>query len=472
VNIYTVSFFLFCAGVYFLYYKAPRKYQNLILLLASYLFYSLLSRHFVLILLAMTAANFFLGRIIHRSGRSRQWLAAGILFNFLMLFLFKASNFFIPHLIRLIKQIGISPQIEGLTIILPIGMSFYILQAVSYLVDISRRQISPSTDPVKFGLFLAYFPKLTAGPIENARKFLPQIQKPRRIEKSNLNKGMTLILIGLFRKLVIADTIITAAPPQLFSSLIQHPAAHVFFWVLLYGIGIYFDFSGYTNIARGVSRFFGIELSRNFLHPLFARNFSDFWGRWHISLSQWLREYIFFPLTRTLMRKKQNPAHYLVILLPPVITMLASGFWHGLGWNFIAWGFLMGIMLAGERFWTINKPYKAPDKKRHAGQIFSSLGMFFLLVAGFIIFVMDFPKGSILTEESIPGFTWAPPNFRLLLIIIPGIGLDFLHSRRKSERPISDLPFWTKSWLLALSIVLIVLFSQSRLAAPFIYQGF
>lgn len=420
----------------------------------------------------MTAANFFLGQIINRSGRSRQWLAAGILFNFLMLFLFKASNFFIPHLVHLIKQLGISPQTEGLKIILPIGMSFYILQAVSYLVDISRRQISPSTDPVKFGLFLAYFPKLTAGPIENARKFLPQVQKPRHIDKSNLNQGMTLILTGLFRKLVIADTLITAAPPQLFSSLIQHPAVHVFFWVLLYGIGIYFDFSGYTNIARGVSRFFGIELSRNFLHPLFARNFSDFWGRWHISLSQWLREYIFFPLTRTLMRKKQNPAHYLVILFPPVITMLASGFWHGLRWNFIAWGFLMGLMLAGERFWTINKPFKTSDNKSHIPPFLSSLGMLFILVAGFIVFVMDFPMGSILTDESIPGFTWAPPNFRLFLIVIPGIGLDFLHFRRKSGRHISNVPLWAKSCMLAFSIVLIVLFSQSRLAAPFIYQRF
>ncbi len=472
MNIYTASFFLFCAGVYILYYLTPRKHQNLILLLASYTFYCLLSWHFAFILLVMTAVNFILGQVIHQSSRPGRWLTAGILFNILFLLAFKTAGFFIPELSRLISRIGISTQTEGLSIILPVGMSFYILQAVSYLVDIRRRQISPAADPVKFGLFLAYFPKLTAGPIENARKFLPQLKKPRQIEKDNITQGITLIILGLIRKLVIADTIITSAPPQLFSSLLQHPAGHIFFWVLLYGIGIYFDFSGYTNIARGVSRFFGITLSRNFLYPLYSQNFSDFWSRWHISLSQWLREYIFFPVTRTLMRKKQNPAHYLVILMPPVLTMLASGLWHGVRWNFIAWGFLMGLMLAGERLWSINKPVQIPSKKSGVFRILSSLGILFLLTAGFIVFVMDFPLGRALSTGLIPGFSWSPPNYRLALIIIPGFMIDFFQYRKNSETFFSSWSLWSKSFMLAAALVLIVLFSQSRLATPFIYQGF
>ncbi len=472
MNMYTASFFLFCAGVFFLYYPAPRKYQNLILLLASYTFYCLFSWHFAAILLVMTAANFIIGQAIDHSSRSKPWLTAGILFNILFLLAFKAADFFVPEISRLISRMGISTQTEGLSIILPLGMSFYILQAVSYLADIHRRQVKPSHDPIKFGLFLAYFPKLTAGPIENARKFLPQLRKPRQIDKVNITQGFSLIFLGLVRKLVIADTIITAAPPQLFSSLLQHPAGHIFFWVLLYGIGIYFDFSGYTNIARGVSRFFGITLSQNFLHPFFARNFSDFWSRWHISLSQWLREYIFFPVTRTLMRKKQNPAHFLVILIPPVLTMLASGLWHGMRWNFIAWGFLMGIMLAGERLWTINKPVQTQDQRSIVRQSLSSIATLSLLTGGFIIFVMDFPMGYVLTAQTIPGFNWAPPNFRLLLIIIPGFMLDFIQHRKQNETFFIRSSFWTAGLLSASALILILLFSHSRLATPFIYQGF
>ena len=205
--------------------------------------------------------------------------------------IFKAASFYLYRLTSLLEQTGIQPGLGGLQIIIPLGLSYYVLQNISYLVDVYRGQIPASTNRVDFSLYLAYFPKMVAGPIERARTFLPILARPRRVDNQALSRSLILILVGLVRKLLIGDLLFAHIPweaftgePGVFSKI------ELIAWLTVYAFALYNDFAGYTLIVRGVSGFFGIELSPNFRAPYFSRNFTEFWNRWHITLSEWLRD--------------------------------------------------------------------------------------------------------------------------------------------------------------------------------------
>ncbi len=474
MSIQSLEFFGFAAAVLVLYYLAPRQKQNLLLLLASYIFYITISWHFALVLSLMTLGNYLTGRKIESrvQHRAKSWLLLGIGFNLVIWLFFKGADFFVPQVLALISRLGLPIRSEGLKILLPIGLSFYTLQAISYLVDTYRGQLSASPPLVDFALYLAYFPRLTAGPIERPRPFLLQLARQRTVDNDLLARSFTLLVIGLVRKVVIADALLQAVPAKIFETPLEFSAIQLAAWLLAYAFGVYNDFCGYTNIVRGVSGFFGITLSRNFAIPFFSRNFTEFWNRWHITLSLWLRDYVYFPISRALVRRRpglKNPAN---IILPPLLTMLASGLWHGPRLSYLTWGALMGLYLVGENITASLKPILAPDKKPSWKQWLAAVKIILFVLAALILFLMKFSTALQFFQGLLTNTQWILPNSRVFLMMIPSLWLDFVQYRRKDEFAFLSWPLLSRAALLALAGLAIFLFSQSKIPPPFIYQGF
>ena len=286
MSILSLGFAGFVGLVAVAYYLLPRRGQNLLLLAASYLFYVTWSWQFLASLLALTAFNFVLARRLEPAQSPRPIaLRVGVGVNVLVLVFFKYVDFFVPEILVLLSRLGVPVHVDTLNVLLPVGLSFYSLQAISYLVDVYRGQLSAASDWAEFALYMAYFPKLTAGPIERARSFLPKLAGRRTLNSEVLAKGFTLIMIGLVRKIVIANPLLGAIPNRVFEDPAAFSGGALAAWLLAYACGIYCDFAGYTDVARGVSALYGIQLSRNFDQPFFSRNLGEFWNRWHISLS-------------------------------------------------------------------------------------------------------------------------------------------------------------------------------------------
>ncbi|MBN1224484.1 MAG: MBOAT family protein [Candidatus Aminicenantes bacterium] len=472
MNIHSIVFFAFAAVVLAVYYLCPRRMQNFVLLVASYLFYISISWDFALILVAMTLANFFLGKQVGRGDRTKHWLSIGIGINLLVLVFFKLASFYVSGAMDLISLLGLDLQTRGLKILLPIGLSFYVLQAISYLVDVYRKQMNPSSKLVEFALYLAYFPKLTAGPIERARNFLPKLSGMRSVDKEQVSRSFALIIIGLFRKVVVADTLFRAIPNQLFKTPSEYSSLELLAWIIAFSLALYNDFCGYTNIVRGVSGFFGIELSKNFQNPVFSRTFSELWIRWHMSLSFWLRDYIFFPISRALVRRNPSRTNILNIIVPPVVTMLASGLWHGPNLSYLTWGLLMGLFLVGERLFTLWKPLVSPDKKPLWKQLLNMTFVMSLSMGAFVVFLLNYSTAAQFFQSLVTNVRWVLPSSRVFLVIPFALWIDFVQYRNKDELVFLKWPQLSRSFVLALAILGIFLYSQSRLGTPFVYQGF
>ena len=310
MNVTSLEFAGFVGLTLLVYYLLPRRPQNVLLLVVSYGFYSTWSWRYVLVLAAITLFNF--GLALRLSARPRRWtLWLGIGVNLLALGLLKYEDFFLPDLRAALVRWGVETDIVGLSILLPVGMSFYILAVISYLVDVYRGQLPASRDWVDFALYMAYFPKLLTGPIERARVFLPRLAASRRVDNEVLARSVALIVIGVVRKVVFADTLFLMLPNRLWSDPGRFSSPGLLVYLIVYGFALYNDFAGYTGVVRGVSGLFGIELSPNFNVPYFARSLSEFWSRWHITLSQWLRDYIYFPTSRALLRRNPLARQYL-----------------------------------------------------------------------------------------------------------------------------------------------------------------
>jgi D-alanyl-lipoteichoic acid acyltransferase DltB (MBOAT superfamily) len=263
------------------------------------------------------------------------WLSIAI--NLSILGFFKYFNFFAESLADLASLLGFDLDPIFLNIILPVGISFYTFQTMSYTIDVFRKRLQPTNSLLNFALFVAFFPQLVAGPIERAVHFLPQIEKPRRIRAEQISSGFFLIIWGFFKKSFVGDNVGQIAD-RIFNNYQDFSGLDLIIGVLAFAVQIYADFSGYSDIARGLARLMGFELIVNFKLPYFALNPSDFWRRWHISLSTWLRDYLYIPLGGS---RKGNGRTYLNLF----ITMLLGGLWHGAAWNFVLWGIYQGIIL-------------------------------------------------------------------------------------------------------------------------------
>jgi D-alanyl-lipoteichoic acid acyltransferase DltB (MBOAT superfamily) len=341
----SVQYALFLILVVVVYRTLRRRGQNVLLLVASYVFYAAWDWRFLSLLLISTATDFLVGRAMGRSTddfRRRRLLAISMTVNLGLLAGFKYFNFFVESAAGLLNAAGLEADWVTLTVILPVGISFYTFQTMSYTIDVYRRKVEPTQDLLGFAVFVAFFPQLVAGPIERARRLLPQFAVRRSVARGDhLWSALHLIGLGLFKKVVIAD----AVAPHVNSAFAAAGSAG---WLTLlvglvgFSLQIYGDFSGYSNIARGSARLLGIELMVNFNQPYLARNISHFWRCWHISFSTWLRDYLYIPLGG-------NRGSEVTVYRNLMITMLLGGLWHGAAWTFVVWGALHGLLLALHR---------------------------------------------------------------------------------------------------------------------------
>ncbi len=334
----SLSFILFFPIVYLIYWLIPtyrRNWQNIVLLVASYIFYCFWDYRFGFLLAFSTLLCYYAGLEIQRSQKKKVWLIFSVTLNLLFLGIFKYFNFFIETFADLLHFIGLQAHIHTLGIILPVGISFYTFHGLSYIIDIYYGKIKPTKNIVDYSLFVSFFPLLVAGPIERASHLLPQIQSDRKFSYSKSLDGLRQILWGLFKKMVVADNCAVFVNST-FDGYEYLPASTLVIGAILFAIQIYCDFSGYSDIALGVARLLGFDLLRNFNFPYFSRDIAEFWRRWHISLTTWFRDYIYIPLGGSRLSKIKTIRNTFIIFL-------VSGFWHGANWTFIGWGLLHAI---------------------------------------------------------------------------------------------------------------------------------
>lgn len=340
-------FILFLIAVVALYRAMPSaRSRNIVLLLASYVFYSAWDWRFLFLILISTFVDFAVGRALHTTQSNQQrkrLLAISLVANLGMLGFFKYFNFFVAGFGNLLEVVGFSVSPLALNIILPVGISFFTFQTMSYTIDVYRRRIPTEFSLLNFAVFVAMFPQLVAGPIERAANLLPQIAKADK-NACRFDEAISLILWGLFKKVVVADNLAIHAD-RVFSNSATVSATEAYLGTLAFAIQIYADFSAYSDIARGCAKLLGLELMVNFRNPYLALNPQDFWRRWHISLSTWLRDYLYIGLGGNRngeLRTYRNLA----------ITMLLGGMWHGASWNFLWWGAFHGFLLAAHRYFS------------------------------------------------------------------------------------------------------------------------
>lgn len=337
----SLTFAIFITVVLPLYYLLAHRWQNRMLLVASYIFYGWWDWRFLFLLGLSTVVDFFVARRLNATDDERWrkrllWLSIGL--NLVYLGFFKYFNFFADSLQQAVAPLGWELDFFTLRILLPVGISFYTFQSISYIVDVYRNAREHTDDFVAFALYLAYFPHLVAGPIQRSTQLLPQLLVPRRVKREQISSGLVLILLGLFKKVALADAVAPTVD-RIFAAPAYASSGMLLLGVYLFALQIYCDFSGYTDIARGVSRLMGIELRINFRQPYFSANITEFWRRWHISLSEWLRDYLYISLGGNRGGRWQTYRNLM-------LTMLLGGLWHGAGWNFIIWGGLHGLYLS------------------------------------------------------------------------------------------------------------------------------
>ena len=379
---------LFLPIVFLLYWFVfkPRRLQNLFLVVASYVFYGWWDWRF-LWLIALTSFSSYVSGILiqrHEGQRHIQRLvsASNIILNLVILAVFKYYNFFMDNLAFLFSSVGYRLDWVTLDIILPVGISFYTFQALSYTIDVYRGQIRPTHDIVEFFAYISFFPQLVAGPIERATNLLPQFQRERQFDYAKAVDGMRQILWGLFKKLVIADNCASAVN-AFWTEYNDLSGLSLLAIGILFTFQIYSDFSGYSDIAIGCARLFGISLKQNFNFPYFSRSIPEFWRRWHISLMTWFRDYIYFPLGGSRCARWK-------VIRNTLIVFFVSGLWHGANWTFICWGLYHACLIAIYILLGINTKSKdvvAQGRLLPSVREFCQLAItFFLAVVGWIIF--------------------------------------------------------------------------------------
>lgn len=343
-------FLIFFPIILIVYFVIPKKMRYIWLLAASYFFYMCWNAKYALLLLGSTIVTYGAARLIHHwKGRvllKKSMVVISLVLNFGILFLFKYLDFVIDTLEKVFGKIGISVQVPVLDLLLPVGISFYIFQAVGYTIDVYREKLEPEKNLLKYALFVSFFPQLVAGPIERSTNLLPQLQKVHEIkvwDTKRIQRGALVMLYGYILKMIIADRaaiyVDTIFDPMMYT---YYQGFQVALAAVLFSVQIYCDFAGYTYIAMGAAQIMGFDLMDNFRMPYLARSIKDFWDRWHVSLSSWFKDYLYFPLGGS---RKGRIRKY----INNFIVFAVSGLWHGASWHYVAWGVLHGILrITGE----------------------------------------------------------------------------------------------------------------------------
>ncbi|GHT21597.1 O-acyltransferase [Planctomycetales bacterium] len=480
-------FFLIIWGIYLI---LKRKQQNLWLLAASYVFYGWWDWRFTSLLAISTIMDYVCGNIMDNPrmlkwGGGAKWRKGVLVFslctNLGILGFFKYFNFFADSFERAVAPLGFTPDFITLNIILPVGISFYTFQTMAYVIDVYRGKEKPCRNFWDFALYVAYFPQLVAGPIERAGNLIPQFQKERNINPDQFYAGVRLIFWGFFKKIFIADS---AAPfvNQCFANPEGINGIHLLFGAYLFALQVYGDFSGYTDIARGISRLFGIELCLNFRQPYLSTSITDFWRRWHISLSNWLRDYLYIPLGGN---RKGTRRTYINLML----TMLLGGLWHGAALTFIIWGGLHGLYLAVHKAVT-GKKVNSQERDRQRSGISRFLSIFVtfnLICFAWVFFRADTLGGAltyisgIFTQSEGIKLDGLQATFILNMLVV--FALDSFCEKQKSEVPLVRLDeaktFWQKvynnavvrGFLYSITLFFLV-FIGGDASEPFVYFQF
>jgi len=470
------QFFVFLTIVLTAYWLLSHRRQNLLLLVASYVFYGWWDYRFLSLIMISTVVDFFVAQRLHREVDQvvrRRWLFASLGVNLGILATFKYFDFFIDSAVSLLESVGLSAHPSTLAIVLPVGISFYTFQTISYTFDVYRRRIEPERNLLTFGVYVAFFPQLVAGPIERAQRLLPQIQAVRvRPSVEKVWSGSWLILTGLFKKIVLADGLATVVQTR-FESPDQHGGLSLMIGVYAFAIQIYGDFSGYSSIARGVSRLFGIELMRNFEQPYLSTSISQFWRTWHISLSTWLWDYLYVPLGGN---RRGTRRTYINLGL----TMLLGGLWHGAAWTFVVWGGLHGLYLSAHRVVGAYEPRGRPTAPR-LSDLWRIAVTFHLVAFAWIFFradslgaAVDYIQGALARLGSLAAGDGGSLSAQAAGVLVFGVmmfALDWIDRNRQRYRPLEKWSPLLLGTALAVIIAALVVFSGDTVV-PFIYFQF
>ena len=480
------EFVVFFLVVFAAYWALPFRAQNWLLLIGSYVFYGWwgffvegldgVQRALPLILLLLsTAATHICAKALYplpeESRRRRVWFWVGVGANLGMLGYFKYRGFFMDNVHTVAGHFGweVSPVMNFL---LPAGISFYTFQGLSYLIDVYGGAQEPVKRASDFALFHAYFPQLVAGPIERSRNLLPQLMAPRTLTPEKLWSGLQLIIVGYVKKVAIADAI-APMTAEAFNGSPSHTGLGLLLGIYLFALQMYGDFSGYSDIARGCARLLGVDLMINFRQPYFSRNITEFWERWHISLSTWLRDYVFVPLCRKFRGKKW-------INFNLFLTMLVSGIWHGASWNFVCWGVVLGLMLVVHKVWSGPKAGKhphRPTRKREWLVQLAGMALTFHCVCFTLIFVKtkDLAHAWQFITGIAAGGAVATDVMALVYVLFYSlvvIAIDFPCWWRDRELPVSEsAPSWKRGLVYGLLLILLTFLGEME-GVSFVYFQF
>lgn len=428
----SIDFAVFLPIVFMLYWflKKSLKSQNILLLVASYLFYGWWDYRFLSLIALSTVLDYYIGLKIYKTSNKtlkKRWLWASMIFNLGLLGFFKYYNFFIASWVDLLHSIGYTIQNTWtLKVILPVGISFYTFQTMSYSIDIYKNKLQPTRNFIGFAAFVSFFPQLVAGPIERASNLLPQILCKRKFDKESAKYGIELIIWGLFKKVVVADTFAPIVN-DIFSNYNNYSGGTLIMGAVFFAFQIYGDFSGYSDIAIGTAKLFGINLMTNFNYPYFSRSIGEFWRKWHISLSTWFRDYVYIPLGGSKVGKYKGIRNVFAIFL-------ISGFWHGANWTFIAWGGIHALLfmpsfILGTNRRHLNNDIDKYDFKEVLLYIIQMLYVFLMVTIAWVFFRAATISDALYYLKGIDSFRFDNSSLIILadyLLILIVISLDFL----------------------------------------------
>jgi alginate O-acetyltransferase complex protein AlgI len=461
----TPQFFAFLAAVLLLFYAGPRRARKPLLLSASYFFYMCWIPKFILLLLALTTIDYTAALWIDRSTAPRARRTALVVSlgaNLGLLAFFKYYNFFGANLAHLLHK---PDQAFARSIILPLGISFHTFQSMSYVVDVYRREQRPVRNFLDYALFISFFPQLVAGPIVRAREFFKDLFDWHAPDSAEISHGLMSVLFGLVKKVVIADQFAEAADAYFNNPHMQPGTLNAFTGMLAFGMQIFFDFSGYTDMAIGMAALFGFHFPLNFRRPYLAVSITDFWRRWHMSLSRWLRDYLYIPLGG-------NRRGALMTYRNLMLTMLLGGLWHGANWNFVVWGGYHGALLSAERALGV-KAQDAPAGGHWFANPLRWLVTFLLVLIGWIFFRAATLADSLYVLSQFLNMKGhiALPRWEIWLVLVSA-ALALAEERTKWFENIAAGPAWVYGATCAALLLFVELFGYAEKAKPFVYFQF
>lgn len=479
----SLGFLIFFSVFFFVYWSVSgnKKIRNILLLAGGMYLYSLWDIKFFLMLCFIIVLNYFSGLLVSKDTiRGKLIFYSALALNLLPLIYFKYYNFFIENLSTMSSLLGIEFNLQTMNLLLPIGISFYTFLSISYLIDVFRKHIDPEKNIIDLALSLSFFPIIMSGPIHRPRIFLKQIKEVNKFDYSLAAEGLRQILTGLLYKVVIADNIAKHAD-EVFRGYNSFDGATLLLGSVYFSFQLYFDFNGYSEMAIGISKLLGFRINRNFKYPYLSRTISDFWKRWHISLTEWFRDYIFLPVSYISSRKIKPGSFFdkdiFVYSAGITVTWTLTGLWHGAGWNFIFWGMIHAVLLITNKAFmkTKKKIIKRTGLKKNGLPVivYESLITFILVNFAWIFFRSETAvKGYEMCVGIIDMSSWKIPQISLkpLFLIIFVLATEFVQRNKEFLLEISGRRIILR-WTVYLAVTILVLYYSGN-DASFIYMGF